>query len=130
MWSNSRRGVSTKLPPNRPRLRRISPLASMAASACRSVILLTPSAPAISTSDGSLSPGANRPETISFSSQTAIREWAGCSDGPPRSGRSASTASSIDSTRIPTTLPPLEARNDRSAPYAGVGVGFWDNWRR
>ena len=72
-WSNSNRGAATKLPPKRPRLRSMRPLASIALSAWRNVIRLTPSALAISTSDGNLSPGANVRDTINCSSQLLMR---------------------------------------------------------
>jgi hypothetical protein len=49
------------------------PLASIALSACRNVIRLTPKALAISTSDGSLSPGASVRDTINCSSQLPMR---------------------------------------------------------
>src|SRR5215813_5763806 len=61
---------------------------------------LTPSALAISTSDGNLSPGANLRDTINCSSQLPMRIWAGSSVAPATSGRSASSGSSIVNPRI------------------------------
>src|SRR5882724_1657386 len=103
-WSNSNRGAATKLPPKRPRLRSIRPLASIDASACRNVIRLTPRALDISTSDGNLSPGANVWDTINCSSQLPMRVWAGKSPTPDRSGRSTSSGSSIVNTRTSASL--------------------------
>ncbi len=71
--SYSSRGLATKLPPQRPRLRTSSPLDSRPFSAWRSVIRLTPSAPAISTSDGSRSSSLSLPEWMSRSSHSSIR---------------------------------------------------------
>ena len=76
-WSNSNRGVATKLPPKRPRRRSMRPFASIELSACRNVIRLTPNTLAISTSAGSLSPGFNVRDTIKRSSQQPMRACAG-----------------------------------------------------
>lgn len=71
----------------------------MELSAWRNVIRLTPSTVAMSTSDGSLSPGFSVRETIKPSSQAPIRIWAGTSLAPARSKRSASTRSSMVNAR-------------------------------
>ena len=63
---------ATNVPPLRPTARSTSPRRASVASACRSVIRLTPSHAARSCSVGIRSPGASRPAAIASASQSSI----------------------------------------------------------